>query len=191
MITQDQGSTGSAPADALYTLHSYETDPFVVNYAITVRPGPNRLPPGPARYAYVIGAGNGRVLTLSDQDGRVMLTNCRADLPLRYPLPGQAVRRGDEIGIINGLAGHPTPRYRLCFGGNTFFGTPRRDLPGPLWVNTYESAELTEVAVADLAPTGEMVPLAVFRWQDRPRDGGEETYTITVPVWRLIEHDQN
>lgn len=191
MSTIPVGSAARLPADGPhFTLHSYEPDPFIVNYAITVQPGDNRLPSGPARYAYVIGAGNGKTLTLLDQDGRVMLTNCRADLPLRYPLPGQAVRRGDAVGILNGLAGHPTPHYRLCFGGATFYGTPRRDAPGPLWVNTYHSDELTEVAVADLVPTGEMADLAVFRWRDRPCDGGEEPYTVTVPLWQLCAHDQ-
>lgn len=186
MDTKDFGSTSfPLPADH-YLLESLAEQPITVNYQIEVKPFPveNVLPHAQARYAYAILSNLGYPVVLYDRNGSAMIANYENDeYPIRYPQPGQAVKIGDAIGIINGEVGHPADTYRVVVGKETFFGPPQKGATAPILVQTRGEGDVYQIETSRLSPTNETVLVETWHWLDRPKYEGQETAFIDMPLW--------
>ncbi len=189
MDTKDFGSTSfPLPADH-YLLESLAEKPVVINYQIEIKPWPteNVLPCAQARYAYTILSSLGYPAVLYDGNGSAMIASyVNADSPIRYPQPGQAVRIGEDIGIINGEVGHPADTYRVVVGKETFFGPPRKGATAPILVQTRGEGDVYQIKTRQLEPTDETVMVETWHWLDQPRYEGQETALVAMPLWRYI-----
>lgn len=113
----------------------------------------------------------------------------------RVPMPGDAVRLTGEwpggndlvkvgaVGVIGGVVGQPQAELDVCFNASAFRGKMHGRLDkGPEMVST-SGGPCVFVAASCLTPTVETMPVNVWRWRDWPMAGGDERYSVVVPVW--------